>query len=161
MPSLVTRLIELKAADVMTRNPVTLKRSDSLDSAIATFERHQITGVPVVDEGQRLIGVLSLWDVVGEQWNRTESAFSDKSLKRPLSITATGTSVAHRATVVDCMSPTVCGVSPDQLLVEVARKMCIAHWHRIPVVESDGRLVGIISTMDVLAALVNMFDEMR
>ena len=168
MPSLVTRLIELKAADVMTRNPVTLKGSDSLDSAIATFERHQITGAPVVDEGQRLIGVLSLWDVVrsrdgsGERWSRTESAFSDESLNGPPSMNATGTfSTAHSATVVDCMSPTVCGVSPDQLLVEVSRKMCIAHWHRVPVVESDGRLVGIISTMDVLAALVNMFDEMR
>ena len=76
MPSLVTRFIELKAADVMTRNPVTLKGSDSLDSAIATFERHQITGAPVVDEEQRLIGVLSLWDIVrsrdvgGDRWDR-------------------------------------------------------------------------------------------
>ena len=168
MPSLVTRFIELKAADVMTRNPITLKGSDLLDSAIATFERHQITGAPVVDEEQRLIGVLSLWDVVrsrdvgGERWDRIESVFSDESLNRPPSMTATRTfSASHSATVVDCMSPTVCGVSPDQLLVEVSRKMCIAHWHRVPVVESDGRLVGIISTMDVLAALVNMFDEMR
>lgn len=64
-------------------------------------------------------------------------------------------------TVVDCMSPTVSGVSPDQLLVEVARKMCIGHWHRAPVVGADGKLVGIISTMDVLAALVNMFDELK
>jgi CBS-domain-containing membrane protein len=169
MPSLVTRFIELKAADVMTRNPVTLKGSDSLDSAIATFERHQITGAPVVDEEHRLIGVLSLWDivrsrdVVGDRWDPTERAFSDESsLDRTPSMTATRTfSVGHPATVVDCMSPTVCGVSPDQLLVEVSRKMCIAHWHRTPVVADDGRLVGIISTMDVLAAFVNMFDEMH
>jgi CBS domain-containing protein len=135
MPSLVTRLINLKASDVMTRNLVTLKGSDSISSAVATLERHQITGAPVVEEGNRLIGILSLWDVVRRQG-------------------AVGT------TVVDCMSPTVVGVSPDQLLVEVARKMCIAHWHRVPVVSSEGRLVGLISTMDVLAALVNMFDEL-
>ena len=44
-------------------------------------------------------------------------------------------------------------------LVEVARVMCDGHWHRVPVVDDGGALCGIISTMDVLAALVNAADE--
>jgi CBS-domain-containing membrane protein len=148
MPSLVTRLIDLKASDVMTRNPVTLNGRESIASAVATLERHQITGAPVVEEENRLIGLLSLWDIV-----RTRHAAGDPTEPKQ--------NVSDSATVMDCMSPTVSGASPDQLLVEVARKMCVAHWHRVPVVSSDGQLVGIISTMDVLAALVNMFDELR
>jgi CBS domain-containing protein len=147
MPSLVTRLIDLKASDVMTRNPVTLKGSETIASAIATLERHQITGAPVVEEGNRLIGILSLWDVVRSRGPAGSPAGRNQT-------------ETDSATVIDCMSPTVSGASPDQLLVDVARKMCVAHWHRVPVVSSDGQLVGIISTMDVLAALVNMFDEL-
>ncbi len=168
MPSLVTRMISLKAADVMTRNPVTLRGGESIASAVETLERHQITGAPVVDAEGRLIGVLSLWDVVRSRsaggdsagWSgdvfrhNGEAAHNAPARARTLRFGESGT-------VVDCMSPTVSGASPDQLLVEVARKMCLAHWHRVPVVESDGRLVGIISTMDVLAALVNMFDELK
>jgi CBS-domain-containing membrane protein len=37
--------------------------------------------------------------------------------------------------------------------------MCDGHWHRVPVVDDAGALCGIISTMDVLAALVNAADE--
>jgi CBS-domain-containing membrane protein len=140
-------LITLKAADVMTRNPVTLKGSESITSAIATLERHQITGAPVVENGNRLIGILSLWDVV-------------RSRGPAVGPTGRNQTETNSATVMDCMSPTVSGASPDELLVDVARKMCVAHWHRVPVLSSDGQLVGIISTMDVLAALVNMFDEL-
>jgi CBS-domain-containing membrane protein len=160
MPSLVTRMIELKAADVMTRNPVTLKGNDSLISAVSTLKRHQITGAPVVDEEHRLIGVFSLGDAVRN--SRMQGELLGDSVDRPVSETMVGPLlIPDTATVVDRMSPTVSGASPEELLVDVSRKMCLAHWHRIPVVTDDGRLVGIISTMDVLAALVNMFDEMR
>ena len=168
MPSLVTRLISLKASDVMTRDPVTLRGSESIASAVETLERHEITGAPVVDADGKLIGILSLWDVVrrgqgrGALSGRSEEGFwsnGDALQKAPES--ARALRFAKGRTVVECMSPTVSGVAPDQLLVEVARKMCIAHWHRTPVVNADGRLIGIISSMDVLAALVNMFDELR
>jgi CBS-domain-containing membrane protein len=168
MPSLVTRLISLKASDVMTRDPVTLQRGESIASAVETLERHQITGAPVVDSASRLIGVLSLWDVVrsrqggGGLTGRSGEVFrqnGDGPQKAPEN--ARALRFAAGGSVVDSMSPTVSGVSPDQLLVEVARKMCIAHWHRVPVVGADGKLIGIISTMDVLAALVNMFDELK
>jgi len=167
MPSLVTRLINLKASDVMTRNPVTLDGRESVASAVATLQRHQITGAPVVEEGTRLIGILSLWDVVrGEgtagvsSGRNSKHSCQDPAAQEHAFEPAMPLTHADSATVMDCMSPTVSGASPDQLLVEVARKMCLAHWHRMPVVSSDGQLVGIISAMDVLAALVNMFDEL-
>jgi CBS-domain-containing membrane protein len=59
------------------------------------------------------------------------------------------------------MSPNVGTVTEDQPLVEVARTMCQDHWHRVPVVGNDGLLKRIISTMDVLAALLNTFEESK
>ncbi len=62
-------------------------------------------------------------------------------------------------TVGDRMSKVVTAVTKEASLVEVARAMCDGHWHRVPVVDDEESLEGIISTMDVLAAVVNAADE--
>ncbi len=162
MPSLVTRLITLKAVDVMTCKPVTLVATASVGSAVATLKRHQITGAPVVDDAGRVIGMFSLWDFVRSQTSPERSADQNQENPQQKALDgATPLPSAESATVADWMSRTEGSVPRDQLLVEVARTMCIAHWHRVPVVMADGQLVGIISTMDVLAALVNLFDELK
>jgi CBS domain-containing protein len=162
MPSVVTRLLTLKAVDVMTSKLVTLVATDSVAAAVATLERHQITGAPVVDDAGRVIGVFSLWDFVRSQTRPGRSA--NQNPENPPQKSPEGArppALAEAATVAEWMSRTEGTVPRDQLLVEVARTMCMAHWHRVPVVMGDGQLVGIISTMDVLAALVNLFDELK
>jgi CBS domain-containing protein len=162
MPSLVTRLLTLKAVDVMTSKPVTLVATASLASAVATLERHHITGAPVVDDAGKVIGMFSLWDFVRSQTRAGRSASQNLEISPQNSPAgARVPALIDSATVADWMSRTEGSVPRDQLLVEVARTMCIAHWHRVPVVMSDGQLVGIISTMDVLAAVVNLFDELQ
>ena len=61
--------------------------------------------------------------------------------------------------VRDRMSRKVISVSPETPLVEVARVMCEGHWHRVPVLDESRLLGGMISTMDVLAAMVQSHDE--
>ena len=57
------------------------------------------------------------------------------------------------------MSRRLVSVREDTALVDVARIMCDGHWHRVPVVDRQGQLRGIVSTMDVLAAVVHSADE--
>jgi len=56
--------------------------------------------------------------------------------------------------VMDLMTEQVISVSADELLVEAARIMLSQGVHRLPVVDSERRLMGIISTTDVLRAFV-------
>ena len=58
------------------------------------------------------------------------------------------------------MSRRLISVREDTPLVELARFMCDGHWHRVTVIDSQGRLNGIVSTMDILAALVQTADEL-
>ena len=58
------------------------------------------------------------------------------------------------------MSRRTVSVSEETSLVEIARLMCDGHWHRVLVVDAQGRLRGLVSTMDVLAALVQAADEL-
>ena len=74
---------------------------------------------------------------------------------------ASATSAAHQAVVSRFMSSNVQSLLPGEPLVRAARMMCEQHLHRVPVVNDEGRVVGIISTMDLVAALLNALDEME
>jgi CBS domain-containing membrane protein len=129
------RLQELKAADVMSRRVVTLKEEDSVESAIETFRRHKVSGAAVIDEAGHPCGIISMADFVLRGMDRRKTHVRDQMTRQVVSVTQ------------------------DVSLISVARMMCDSHRHRMPVVEGSGRLVGMITTMDVLSALVNSADE--
>ncbi len=166
------RLGELRAKDVMTTEVISLAENESVENAIAQLKAAHITGGPVISTDGKLVGILSLTDLVqttdeicsGETspvalapgadrtpWNLFELAASIKeSVKEGL----------HQPeTVAQRMSTHVTSVSELATLIDVARIMCDGHWHRVPVVDVFGKLTGIISSMDLMAALVAVADE--
>jgi CBS-domain-containing membrane protein len=59
------------------------------------------------------------------------------------------------------MSPSVQSVDAGASLVAAARMMCTAHLHHLPVIDEEDRPIGILSTLDVVAAMVNAVDEVK
>ena len=122
----------------------------------------------MVDNSGIFVGILSVSDLIG----RTKSDSGEPDLPSvPLSSGDDDTTwdlfekayplnkdVSAEA-VCTRMSKRVTSVTQSAPLVEVARVMCRGHWHRVPVVDESGSLLGIISTMDILAALVNTAEE--
>lgn len=168
MSHLPGRLGKLTAKHVMTGKIISVCESDTLEQAVRTFRDHHITGAPVIDDAGALTGILSVWDLI----RTTQSADAPDTARVPLTpeqgpdpslwdlvdsspFEGRGTDALAK----DRMSPHVTSVGLDASLVEVARAMCDGHWHRVPVVDQAGKLAGIVSTMDVLAALVNVADE--
>ena len=168
MPQLPGRLGTLKACDVMTKQVILLKETDTIEQAVRQLKEQHITGAPVVDNAGIFVGILSVSDLIGRSksdsdepelppvplshedddttWDLFEKAYP---LNEDVSAEAVGTWMSKRAT----------SVTPTAPLVEVARVMCRGHWHRVPVVDESGSLIGIISTMDILAAIVNTAEE--
>lgn len=112
--SLAERLMMLKARDVMAREPVVLTADASLSDAVATLERHAITGCPVVDRRGQLIGMLSLWDIARAKEKSPALAENAACSQSSEDVSA------GDATVKDRMSHNVGTVSETQSLVEVA-----------------------------------------
>lgn len=170
MTTLPGRLGTLTAADIMTRNVTVVRTNDTLATAVHTLRDAHVTGAPVVDEQGRLVGILSISDLVVRPLS-TEDGESVELPPVPLAHGVDRTTwdlfdqtaaLDHSEaadTVADRMSKVVTAVTQDAPLVEVARAMCDGHWHRVPVVDGGESLQGIISTMDVLDALVNAADE--
>lgn len=164
MTRLPGRLGTLIARDVMTRDVIVLHETETLEHAAKTLQKHHITGAPVVDAQGHLVGILSLTDVaatapaaampVGLAHSSDVSAWDRFAKAEPLDASTAVEQVASR------MSRRIKAVSETTTLVDAARLMCDGHWHRVPVVDARGALRGIISTMDVLAAVVNAADEL-
>lgn len=143
MDSAVDRLLTLKVKDVMTRHVVCVGKDVTVYDAAELFVDKGISGAPVVDGEGRCVGVLSAIDYV-----RREHLLHSDSPAQPLG-----------ERVYDQMSAGVRSVQPEQTLLTAARLMCEKHVHRLPVLNPDGKPVGLITSMDVVAALVNAIDE--
>jgi CBS-domain-containing membrane protein len=168
MSSLPGRLGSLAASNIMTSHLVMLSDSESVGAAAAKLKEHGITGAPVVNEQGVPVGMLSLSDII--QANPDDSLSSAGETAVPLRGDAAHTwelfehvsediDSAGEETVAQRMSSQLVTVPDETPLIEVARAMCDGHWHRVAVVDADGALCGIVSTMDVLAALINTADE--
>lgn len=171
MSPLPGRLGELRARDVMTSSVITLRETDTLTEAVRKLKENHITGAPVVNTAGKLVGILSISDLCVSPSSTAESKESGDKQRRSLSQETGSATWAlfeqaqplsqrdFEETVQSRMSSAVASVREDASLVEVARVMCAGHWHRVPVVNQAGALEGIISSMDLLAALVNASDE--
>ncbi len=168
MAFLPGRLGTLRARDVMTRNLIVINENDTIQTTIENLRSHHITGAPVVNGSGKFVGLLSMSDLLrpgseatgkGEHKPTPLAHGEGKTTWDLFEMASPMDDAVSEEKVSDRMSRVVTSVTVDAPLVEVARVMCNGHWHRVPVVTETGELAGIISTMDLLAALVNVADE--
>ncbi|MEA5571298.1 CBS domain-containing protein [Calothrix sp. UHCC 0171] len=144
-------------ADVMSHNPVVVRRETPLKEAIAILAERRISGLPVVDESGKLIGIISETDLMWQETGVTPPAYimfldSVIYLQNP----ATYDRDLHKAlgqTVGDVMSKNPITVSPDKPLRDAARLMHDKSIHRLPILDSEGQVVGILTRGDIIRAM--------
>jgi len=163
MSTLPGRLGRLSARDVMTTDVIALREDSTIAEAIDVLKRHHITGAPVVSPDEhKLVGIFSLSDVAEPSSTVTvDPRHTGKTTWQLLERAGikTFTDDDHELIVRDRMTRTVASVREKAPIVECARVMCQGHWHRLPVLDPTDKLVGIVSTMDLLAAMVHAADE--
>ncbi len=111
----------ITVADVMVANVLVVHSGDSIDDAVALIVDSRITGVPVVDEQHRVLGIVAESDVLGKPGR----------------------------TVDDVMTRDVITVEEMASLDSAAETMLTRRIRRLPVVR-DGKLVGILTRADLL-----------
>lgn len=146
-PSTVpTLLTDQTAADVMERTLVTVHVDDRLADVERDMTDAQVSGAPVVDNASRVLGILSLRDLVrhraadGELPQDADASVFDD---RP---------GAPGARAGDVMTQELVTVPPLLPLPQVAGRMADARVHRV-LVEDGDKLVGLVSSMDLVRAL--------
>lgn len=132
----------LRAADIMTEKPVSITAMTTVGEAARTLDSLSVRHLPVVNEDAELIGMISDRDLRGDAGGggATEDLVTSAP---PLS-----------TQIVDIMSSDVVQASPDDDLKVLAELMLDNKVGAVPVVDNDGLLVGIVSYVDILRALV-------
>ena len=143
-PSLSRREIRkaVKVRERMSRNPATVRPEDGIKEAIWKMERGHFRHLPVVDDDGKLIGMLSDRDI---RLIRPSLAFVNKedAMVQLWSISV------QQAAVFDPVK-----VTPETTLKETAELMLRWHVGGLPVVDTAGKLVGIITYTDLLREFV-------
>ena len=147
-----------KVADIMTRHALTVRPDTSLDSVIQLLLEQQISGLPVVDEAGGAVGVISKTDLIRDSYLRKdtdeeESASVRLPARRGIRYSpGPGYHVesGDARTAADVMTPMVLTIREDAPIAEAARKMAAGGIHRMPVVSTDGEIVGVVAAMDVV-----------
>ncbi|QDV09919.1 Hypoxic response protein 1 [Planctomycetes bacterium Poly30] len=125
----------MKVQEFMTASPVTIDEDASLETALRTMDEHAIRHLPVVD-GEHLIGVVSNRDLLGVAGWRGVERDAD----------------AVPRWVRDVMHRDVITVNPGDDALAAATEVFARHIGCVPVIE-DGKLLGIISEMDLVGLI--------
>lgn len=144
----------MKVAAAMSREVLALAPDTSLSAAARLFATRHITGAPVIDHTGQVLGVVSQTDLVDPDRSRSEASGHSGYYRVSEGQTdAVGEAVGSEdGMVADVMSANVLSIGPAAPLCEAIHSMVAEGVHRL-LVADEGRLVGIISSMDVLRVL--------
>ena len=145
--------------DVMSTHPVSVRTTSSFKELAARLRECAVSGFPVLDEEGKLVGVVSEADMLAKE------ALDGRPHGTPGLIVRLARRGQFRKaeglTASDLMTSPAVTVTPDDAVDHAARQMHARGLHRLPVVDADGRLVGIVSQADVLAVYGRPDEEIR
>jgi CBS domain-containing protein len=130
--------------DVMTTEVVAVRSETTFKEVAAVLRRYRVSALPVVDDAGRVLGVVSEADLLAKQ------ALADPGPVAEL-VHRQDVRKAGGLTAGDLMTSPPVTAAPDDPVGQAARMMHFLRVKRLPVVNSGGQLIGIISRADVLA----------
>jgi CBS-domain-containing membrane protein len=146
----------LHVEDVMTRNVVTVMANNTMAEAADVLSEHYISGAPVIDDQGRCVGVLSSTDFVHSKAEELEGVsgvghfLSSRHPSGLYSIDEVRHDLVRRH-----MSQAVQTIDEHAPLLQAARCMCREHVHRLIVLDQRSTPVGVLSSLDLVAAMIS------
>jgi CBS domain-containing protein len=128
----------MRVAEIMQRNLKTIRGTDTVGDAIALLAESHVGGVPVIDDHGRLVGVLSNSDILESLAEHTDPEEREQIIQETL--------------IQEIMTPRPQTISPDASVRDAAQRILYLEVHRL-FVEEKGRLVGVVSTTDLVRTM--------
>jgi CBS domain-containing protein len=145
-------------SDVMTRDVVSVHENTPFKDIVERLERHRVSALPVVDAENKVLGVVSESDLLAKVVAgvgppaRIQGGRTARVETRRKSRAETARELMH--------SPAMT-TRPEVSVVQAARAAALAHVRRLPVVDADGVLVGIVARSDLLRVFLRDDEAVR
>ena len=131
--------------DIMTTGVVTVRPDTPYRTVAVMVRQHRVSGFPVTGDDGKVAGVVTETDLLALAAGRHHR----------------GHRAGHQATAGDLMTRPAVTIGPDDLVRTAARLMQSHRIQRLPVVDGDGRLEGIVSRSDILSVFGRSDEEIR
>ncbi|MEV6613124.1 CBS domain-containing protein [Streptomyces sp. NPDC051051] len=128
--------------EVMTGDVVEARRTTPFKEVVRLLDHHRISGLPVIDDDDKVLGVVSGTDLVRAQARRS------------------GHGLVGAVTAADLMSSPAITVHPEQSVPDAARLMERRGVERLPVVDEEDRLIGIATRRDLLRVFLRTDEDL-
>jgi CBS domain-containing protein len=139
-----------RVRDVMTTSVVTVDRITSYKEIAQLLVDRQISGVPVLTLGRHVAGVVSEADLIAAR----DKAVASRRLWTGVLRYGTDRSRHTRLTAEKLMTAPAVTIHPDATIAAAAKRMTDHHVKRLPVIDTDGMLVGLVSRRDLLGVFL-------
>jgi CBS domain-containing protein len=155
----------MNVEDVMQKEVIKFNELDKIVDVAQSFRDNKISGAPVVDENNHVVGVISEGDIM--RLIEVHSPRINLILPAPLDLIELPIKMKHElnevaedmqkagSTVIDqIMTKKIIKVKPESSVMDAAELMDSHKIKRLPVVDNDGKLVGIITRGDIIGSMV-------
>jgi len=136
--------------DVMTKNVIHVRDDADITEVTNLLSENRISGLPVVDGEGRVIGVITEADVLSTAGMKKEHAFRD-IIRHLLGEPLPGHTESKR--LRDVMSSPAVTTGPESDIRDVALTIDEKRIKRLPVVDKEGKLIGLISRADIVRVI--------
>ncbi len=146
--------------DIMTKEVITVTENDTVKKCANLLITHNLSGLPVIDENDKVVGMVTEGDLIrrasrikgpaalevlgGIFYLETPKKFMDDLVKTMGNLAK------------DVMSKDVITVGPDKVIEDAATLLVQNKIKRLPVEDSEGKLIGIVSRKDIMNYLFNV-----
>lgn len=144
--------VELLVRDVMTKGVISISKYEPVMKVADILNEKNISGLPVVDNEHRVIGIITQADILSMIGVSREHTFKDL-LKHMLGETLPERRIGDH--VGDIMTSPAQTIKPDANIAEAVRIMTEKRIRRLTVADKDDVLIGIITRADILKAVIN------
>ncbi len=149
-------IYQMRVRDIMVTHVVAVNPPDSVSVALQMMVENRVSALPVVDGHERCVGVISSTDLLQkaqELGGELEALHNAEGLQYELLIEKLENTGFSDELVQEVMTPTPIAVDPETSLIDAAATMTRNRVHHLAITDSKSKLRGIISSMDILAAL--------
>lgn len=154
-------IYDRKVSDIMTRDVVTLSAGGTVHEVLSLMGENRVSAIPIIALDGRCVGIISTTDLVDMTRDVDDDLYQldlvDSASRRFL-IDRLAHSLGNES-IDSYMSEALVTVSPESTLATATKRILKAGVHHLPVLDEHERLVGIISSIDILAEFADAAPE--
>ncbi|MDI6645300.1 MAG: CBS domain-containing protein [Methanobacteriaceae archaeon] len=157
----------IKIEDAMQKNVIAFKPNDQISDVAEILRKNKISGAPILDEDMKVVGIVSEGDIM--RLLEVHSPEINLILPSPLDLIelplrmkheydeiAEGLKKAATVNVEEIMTKQVVTIKKDNNISEAAEIMDSKDIKRLPVVDDNGKIIGIVTRGDIIGAMVKL-----